>query len=118
MGSNLWGFLMVLPSERDMGPLSATQKRLILVCCNQKNPSDPTLCGNVGAMGIWEELKAYSKEKGLQKEVRVVKSGCLDYCGKGPIVCIQPEQQWYQGVKKEDVEKIKKEWIDSFSSTE
>jgi (2Fe-2S) ferredoxin len=71
-----------------------------------------TLCGNVGAMDIWSELKAYTKEKGLQKDVRIVKSGCLDYCGKGPIVCVQPEQKWFSRVGKEDVARIKKEWID------
>lgn len=96
-----------------MEPFTPTQKRLILVCCNQKNPQDPTLCGNMGSLDIWAELKAYANEKGVQKEVRVVKSGCLDYCGKGPIVCVQPEQKWYMSVKKEDLEKIKREWIDS-----
>lgn len=92
---------------------SATQKRLILVCTNQKDVNDSTLCGNCGGLEIHADLKAYVNEKGLSKKIRIVKSGCLDYCGKGPIVCVQPENSWYNFVKKEDMKTIKEKWIDT-----
>ncbi len=96
-----------------MEPLIPTQKRLILVCCNQKDVNDSTLCGNRGALEMHAELKQYVKEKGLTKKVRIVKSGCLDYCGLGTIVCVEPEHEWLKGVKKEDLNEIKKKWIDT-----
>lgn len=103
----MWG------QKEGMEHLYPAQTRLILVCCNQKDVNDPTLCGNHGSMEIHAELKEYVKSKGLNKKIRIVKSGCLDYCGLGPIVCIEPEHVWYKGVKKEDVKEIKEKWIDS-----
>jgi (2Fe-2S) ferredoxin len=91
----------------------ATQKRLILVCTSQKDVNDSTLCGNCGGLEIHARLKTYAQEKGLSKLVRVVKSGCLDYCGKGPIVSVQPENVWMKGVKQEDLNEIKEKWIDT-----
>lgn len=96
-----------------MESFSATQKRLILVCCNTKEGNDPNYCGNRGGIDVHAALKEYVKEKGLQKEVRVVKSGCLDYCGLGAIVCIEPDHAWLKGVTKGDVNEIKEKWIDT-----
>jgi (2Fe-2S) ferredoxin len=98
-----------------MEPLRPTHQRLILVCTNQKDVNDSTLCGNNGSIEIHAELKEYVRSKGLNKKIRIVKSGCLDYCGLGPILCIEPEHAWYKGVKKEDLKQIKEKWIDSMS---
>lgn len=95
-----------------MENLIPTQKRLILVCCNTKDGTDPKYCGNKGSLDLHAELKEYVRSKNLQKKVRIVKSGCLDYCGLGPIVSIQPEHVWMKAVSKEDLAQIKKEWID------
>ncbi len=92
-----------------------TQIRLILVCTNQKDVNDPKLCGNNGSLEIHAELKEYVRSKGLNKKIRIVKSGCLDYCGLGPIICIEPEHVWFKGVKKEDLKEIKEKWIDSMA---
>ncbi|MBM3282547.1 MAG: (2Fe-2S) ferredoxin domain-containing protein [Candidatus Diapherotrites archaeon] len=96
-----------------MQPFPATQKRLILVCTSQKNLEDPTLCGNCGGLELHAQLKEYVNQKGLGKTIRVVKSGCLDYCGKGPIVSIQPENEWYNRVTREDLKKIQEKWVDT-----
>lgn len=98
-----------------MQPLYPTHQRLILVCTNQKDVNDPKLCGNNGSVEIHAELKEYVRSKGLNKKIRIVKSGCLDYCGLGPIICIEPEHVWYKGVKKEDLKQIKEKWIDPLS---
>lgn len=94
-----------------METFNATQKRLILVCANQKNVDDKTLCGNCGGVELHAQLKEYVREKGLNGIVRVVKSGCLDYCGKGPIVCVEPEHVWLKNVQKEDIPKLIEKWI-------
>jgi NADP-reducing hydrogenase subunit HndC len=98
-----------------MEPILSPQSRLILVCGNTKGGTDEKYCWNRGSADLHAELKEYVKEKGLQKKVRIVKSGCLDYCGLGPIVCIEPEHQFYKNVSKEDLAKIKKRWIDELS---
>jgi (2Fe-2S) ferredoxin len=98
-----------------MEQLSPTHIRLILVCCNQKDVNDPKLCGNNGSLEIHAELKEYVRSKGLNRKIRVVKSGCLDYCGLGPIICIEPEHVWFKGVTKEDLSIIKEKYIDSMS---
>ncbi|MEK6902809.1 MAG: (2Fe-2S) ferredoxin domain-containing protein [archaeon] len=95
-----------------METFKPTQTRLILVCCNQKDVNDSTLCGNREGLELHAELKAYVKSKNLQMKVRVVKSGCLDYCGLGPVISIEPEHIWYKGVTKDDLAQIKKDWID------
>ena len=92
-----------------------TQTRLILVCGNTKEGADEKYCGNRGSADLLAELKEYVKEKGLQKKIWIVRSGCLDYCGIGPIVCIEPEHIFYKGVTKEDLAEIKKRWIDELS---
>ncbi len=96
-----------------METFSATQKRLILVCTSQKDVNDTTLCGNCGGIELHAALKAYVQEKGLSKKIRIVKSGCLDYCGAGPIVCVEPEHVWMKNVNQEDLKAIKEKWIDS-----
>ncbi len=97
----------------DMEQFIPTQKRLILVCCNTKEGNDSKYCGNKGSMDLHAELKTYVKEKGLQKTIRIIKSGCLDYCGLGPNVCIMPENVWLKAVSHADLNEIKKRWIDS-----
>lgn len=101
-----------------MKDLIPDQKRLILVCCNTKEGNDPKYCGNRGGIALHAELKEYAKQQGLQKTVRVVKSGCLDYCGRGPIVCVEPAHVWMEDVQTNDVEAINKKYIDSLVQRE
>jgi len=42
----------------------------------------------------------------LNAEVRANASGCLDACEFGVSIVVYPEQIWYGGVKREDVEEI------------
>ena len=46
------------------------------------------------------------KELGLNSKVRANTAGCLDACEFGPSVVVYPEQVWYGGVTKNDVEEI------------
>ena len=51
------------------------------------------------------------KEKGLEDEVKVVKTGCFGFCEKGPIVKIMPDNTFYTQVKPSDAERIVEEHI-------
>ncbi len=95
-----------------MEPFTPTQERLILVCCNTKEGNDPKYCGNRGGKEIHATLKEYVKSKNLQSKIRIVKSGCLDYCGMGPIVSVEPEHVGLKNVSMDDVNEIKEKWID------
>jgi len=84
----------------------------IFVCENQRPEGHPRgCCKDKGSSEIRELFKARIKELGLNSTVRVNTSGCLDACEFGPSMVIYPEQVWYGGVKKEDIEEIIQEHI-------
>ena len=73
-------------------------------------------CGGTGCQAsdsakIIENFEKLIKEKGLQDEVKVVKTGCFGFCEKGPIVKIMPDNTFYTQVKPSDVERIVEEHI-------
>lgn len=41
-------------------------------------------------------------KRGLKKEIRINKSGCLDQCGNGSVAVVYPEATWYANLKPED----------------
>ena len=63
-------------------------------------------CCRKGGDKVRSELKAAIKEAGLKKEVRVVESGCLDQCKKGPALLVAPANQVFCEVKPSDVEDL------------
>jgi len=79
----------------------------IFVCENSRPPGHPKgCCAEKGSPEIRELFKSRLKELGLNTKVRANSCGCLDTCEFGPSIVIYPEQVWYGGVKKEDVEEI------------
>ena len=95
-----------------MQSFKPAQERWILVCTNKPETHDTTKCGHRNSLALAEELKSYVKEKGLKGKVRIVKSGCLDQCGNGPIACIMPENAWYKNVNEKDLKEIKERFVD------
>ncbi|MCX5773357.1 MAG: NADH-quinone oxidoreductase subunit NuoF [Fusobacteria bacterium] len=74
------------------------------------------ICGGTGCLSsnsaeIAESMKAALKEKGLEKKVQVVLTGCFGFCEKGPIVKIMPENTFYVEVKASDAAQIVEEDI-------
>jgi NADP-reducing hydrogenase subunit HndC len=74
------------------------------------------VCGGTGctsggseriAAALDEELKA----QGLEKEVRVIRTGCFGLCALGPVVVVYPEGAFYSMVKAEDVPEIVSEHL-------
>jgi NADP-reducing hydrogenase subunit HndC len=49
--------------------------------------------------------------KGIEKEVKIVKTGCFGLCEKGPILVIYPEGATYCHVKADDIEEIVSEHL-------
>lgn len=74
------------------------------------------ICGGTGCTSsksdlIEKEFNRLLAEKGLDKEVKVVKTGCFGLCQKGPIVAVHPDRVFYCQVKVEDVNEIVNEHI-------
>ena len=73
-------------------------------------------CGGTGCKAsasdeIIANFNTILKEKGLQDEVQVIKTGCFGFCEKGPIVKMMPDNTFYTQVKPSDVQKIVEEHI-------
>lgn len=75
-------------------------KRHVFVCTGGE------YCPFEGSAAIHQLLKEGVQARGLKKEIRVNKSGCLDQCGNGPMVVIYPEDVWYGGVTPDAARRI------------
>ncbi|MFH1198342.1 MAG: (2Fe-2S) ferredoxin domain-containing protein [bacterium] len=86
--------------------MSRFQKH-IFICENERPADNPRgCCLHKGSSEIKDIFKTRLKELGLNSNMRTNSAGCLDACEHGPVIVIYPEQIWYGGVTKEDVEEI------------
>jgi NADH:ubiquinone oxidoreductase subunit F (NADH-binding)/(2Fe-2S) ferredoxin/ferredoxin len=56
-------------------------------------------------------LEEVIAQKGLEKEVKVVMTGCFGLCAMGPIVIVYPEGSFYSHVTVDDVDEIVEEHL-------
>ena len=56
-------------------------------------------------------MAAELEERGLQREIKVVDTGCHGFCEKGPIVIVYPEGVFYCQVTEDDVSEIVEEHL-------
>ncbi len=70
-----------------------------------------TGCTSSGSEKILKEFEKQLAEKELEKEVKVVQTGCFGLCALGPIVIVYPEGAFYSMVKPEDVAEIVEEHL-------
>jgi NADH-quinone oxidoreductase subunit F/NADP-reducing hydrogenase subunit HndC len=70
-----------------------------------------TGCTSSGSATIQDKFDEELKRLGLEKEVKVVKTGCFGLCEAGPIVIVYPEGAFYSHVKIEDVTRISEEHL-------
>ena len=70
-----------------------------------------TGCTSSGSHQLIARFEQQLKEKGLEKEVKVVRTGCFGLCEAGPVVIIYPEGTFYSRVKVEDVDEIVSEHL-------
>ncbi len=73
-------------------------------------------CGGTGCTSshsgeLIEALEANIKEKGLEEEIKVVRTGCFGLCALGPIMIVYPEGCFYSEVKVEDIPEIVEEHL-------
>ena len=69
------------------------------------------ICGGTGCHSnssslIKNEFEKQLKEKGLEKDVLIVMTGCFGLCAAGPVVIVYPEGSFYSQVKVDDVTEI------------
>ena len=76
----------------------------ILVCTG-------TGCTSSNSLKIIEEFEKQLVAQGMDKEAKVVRTGCFGLCALGPIVTIYPEGACYTHVTVDDVEEIVAEHI-------
>ena len=74
------------------------------------------VCGGTGCTSshsaeIIETLEQELKAKGLENEVKVIKTGCFGLCALGPVMIVYPEGCFYSEVKVEDVPEIVEEHL-------
>jgi len=74
------------------------------------------ICGGTGctSSGSTELLKRFEEllaVHGLEKEVKLVHTGCFGLCEAGPVVIVYPEGAFYSRIKVADVEKIVEEHL-------
>ncbi len=76
----------------------------VLICAG-------TGCTSSGSHNVAGTFDRLIKEEGLEKEVKIVRTGCFGLCEVGPVVIVYPEGAFYSRVKEEDVEAIVKEHL-------
>ena len=69
------------------------------------------VCGGTGCSSsnsgeIIKEFEKQLAEKGLDKEVKVVRTGCFGLCQAGPVVIVYPEGAFYSHMTVENVSRI------------
>ena len=74
--------------------------RAHVLCCGG------TGCTSSGSTQIIERFEEKIKENGLDKEIKVIRTGCFGLCEAGPVVIVYPEGTFYSRVKPEDVDEI------------
>ena len=74
------------------------------------------ICGGTGCTSsksdqIAAKMEAKIKSEGLDKEVKVVQTGCFGLCALGPIMVVYPEGAFYSKVTVDDVDEIVEEHL-------
>ena len=70
-----------------------------------------TGCISSGSATLEEMFSSELNRLELDKEVKVVRTGCFGLCEAGPIVIVYPEGAFYSRVEKEDITKICEEHL-------
>jgi len=76
----------------------------ILVCAG-------TGCASSGCKRVSDAMLESLQKHGLDKEVKLVETGCFGFCMMGPIVMIYPEGAFYCQVTPEDAEELVSEHL-------
>ena len=97
--------MLRITSENDLNKIITDVEK------NKTYRKEVIVCGGTGCMSsgndkILENLQNKVKELDLESEIRIVKTGCVGFCEKGPIVKIMPDNTFYAEVTPNDVDEI------------
>ena len=70
-----------------------------------------TGCSSSKSPEIIERFEEELKAQGMDKEVKVVKTGCFGLCAMGPVMIVYPDGTFYSRVKVSDVPEIASEHL-------
>ncbi len=76
-----------------------------ILCCGG------TGCTSSGCEAIIKEMEVQLAANGLEKEFKIVKTGCFGLCALGPVMIIYPEGAFYSRVTTDDVKEIVEEHL-------
>ena len=93
--------LSITQLEAQNETTAKTAKRTILICCE-------TGCVANGSMAVARAFSRQITELNVDANVETVvkKTGCIGYCGRGPLVRIMPDDISYYRVREKDVDEI------------
>jgi (2Fe-2S) ferredoxin len=74
-------------------------RHFVLVCGGKA-------CESPGSEAIYRGFLLECEEQGIKAEVEVVRTGCLAFCSKGPVVKVLPDEALYVGVQAGDIKEI------------
>ena len=70
-----------------------------------------TGCTSSGSAELIARFEEQIAKNGLDKEVKVVRTGCFGLCEAGPVVIVYPEGTFYSRIRVEDVDEIVSEHL-------
>jgi len=74
----------------------------VLVCAG-------TGCTSMDSRLLRQNLYEEIIKRGLEKEVKVIETGCFGFCNLGPVMVVYPEGTFYCQVKPQDAAQIVEE---------
>ncbi len=95
---------IVMRHKDEQGNARPIHKYHVLVCGG-------TGCHSNSSSLIYDEFVNILKDKGLDKDVQMVMTGCFGLCAAGPVIIVYPEGAFYSKVQVEDVAEIVEEHI-------
>ena len=88
------GLLAIAKEEGDR------QKSIRIRCCTSGG------CQASGSLEVRDRLAAAIHTEGLTETVEVVSVGCMGFCGRGPLVAIDPSRILYERVAPDQAASI------------
>lgn len=88
------GLLQIAKEERDH------QKSIRIRCCTSGG------CQASGSLEVRDRLAAAIHADGLEETAEVVSVGCMGFCGRGPLVAVDPSSILYERVEPEQAASI------------
>ena len=70
-----------------------------------------TGCTSSGSANLESALEKELAAKGIQDEIKIVKTGCFGLCALGPVMIVYPEGTFYSYVQVDDIPEIVEEHL-------